>query len=308
MKIKNRLIKIITLILISQVCLSAVSCSRKVPEADAEQGGEETLKADCIIAGKEIYFVKDEEKREWKASLAKLLGNVLVPYGEYGEILGYEATLDPNAPIIPQCFQCGLLDITLDGVPELLVHPLGYHGSSGTATYFVYNIFSGQKLGEIDGGNGQSWCFYYDTEYGSLDLIGQYWLRGGWAWRERYITEVFYEKSIMECMEAQFLRTSHEITGEQTDIKDEDPDDMFYTATWVETYTDTKYYVHGNEVYLDEYYSEYNHFIKTHIRIPETELILFSWDDVSDEEDDYTVKGVKMAEALITSEQKFILP
>lgn len=196
----------------------------------------------------------------------------------------------------------------MDGVPELLVHPFGYFGSSGTATYFVYNIYSGQKLGEIDGGNGQSWCLYYNTEYDSVDLIGQYWLRGGWAWRDRYITEVYYDESIMECFEAQQFRTSHEITGEQTDIVDEDPDDMFYTATWVESYPSTTYYVNRQEVYLDDYYAEYNHFIKTCIRIPETELILISWDNVSDDEDDYATKGAKMAEALVTSEQEFILP
>ena len=306
---KKQRIKLIALILLSMVILSFVGCTQKENDIDSDSDiNARASVPNCKINGREFYFVSDEAKQEWKEPLAKLLSNVLIPYGEHGEILGYEATIDPKAPVIPQCYECGLLDITMDGVPELLVHPFGYFGSSGTATYFVYNIYSGQKLGEIDGGNGQSWCLYYNTEYDSVDLIGQYWLRGGWAWRDRYITEVYYDESIMECFEAQQFRTSHEITGEQTDIVDEDPDDMFYTATWVESYPSTTYYVNRQEVYHDDYYAEYNHFVKTCIRIPETELILISWDDVSDDEDDYTTKGTKMAEALVTSEQEFILP
>ena len=306
---KKQRIKLIALILLSMVILSFVGCTQKENDIDSDSDiNARASVPNCKINGREFYFVSDEAKQEWKEPLAKLLSNVLIPYGEHGESLGYEATIDPKAPVIPQCYECGLLDITMDGVPELLVHPFGYFGSSGTATYFVYNIYSGQKLGEIDGGNGQSWCLYYNTEYDSVDLIGQYWLRGGWAWRDRYITEVYYDESIMECFEAQQFRTSHEITGEQTDIVDEDPDDMFYTATWVESYPSTTYYVNRQEVYHDDYYAEYNHFVKTCIRIPETELILISWDDVSDDEDDYTTKGTKMAEALVTSEQEFILP
>ena len=306
----NKWIKLLSLVMVSILLLLSAGCNSKNEDATADSNCENvnTAVADCIINGREFYFVSDEVKKEWKESLAKLLSNVLIPYGEHGDILGYEATVDPKAPVIPQCYECGLLDITMDGVPELLVHPFGYFGSSGTATYFVYNIYSGQKLGEIDGGNGQSWCFYYNTEFESVDLIGQYWLRGGWDWRDRYITGVWYDEANMKCFETQHFRTTHEITGEQTDIVDEDPDDMFYTATWVESYPNTTYYVGHQEAYLDDYYAEYNEFIMTHIRIPETELILFSWDDVSTDEDDYASKGKKMAEALISSDQEFIKP
>lgn len=41
----------------------------------------------------------------------------------------------------------------------------------------------------------------------------------------------------------------------------------------------------------------------THIRIVETELILFSLDDVPTDEDDYAAKGAKMAESLISYDQ-----
>ena len=305
---KKCMIKLFAVLLSAYVLLTVGGCGSggSMSHDDGVQI-DEASEADCIIGGREFCFVSDEAKQEWKEPLAKLLSNVLIPYGENGDIMGYKATADPHAPAIPQCYRCGLLDVTMDGVPELLVHPFGYFGSSGTETYFVYNIYSGQKLGEIDGGNGQSWCVYYDTENDDLDLVGQYWLRGGWAWRDRYITKVFYDESTMECSEVQHFHTSHEIAGEKTDIVDQDPDDMFYTATWVESYPSTTYYVHGKEVYLDDYYAEYGHFIKTCIRIPETELLMFGWDQVAEGEEDYAVKGAKMAEALITSEQEFVL-
>lgn len=305
---KNRFVRLIAIVLIGIILITIVSCKSKDDQASNYVNNENAniADADCIINGQEIYFVSDESKKEWKKPLAKLLSNVLVPYGEHGEIMGYEAAIDPNAPVIPQNYECGLLDITGDGTPELLVHPFGYHGSSGTATYFVYNIYSGQKLGEIDGGNDQSWCFFYNTEYGDLDLVGQYWLRGGWPWRGRYITKVFYDESVMECYEVSYLHTEHDINGEKTDIVDEDPNDGVYTATWVETYPNTTYYVYSNEVYLDDYYAEYNNFLMTCIRIPETELVLIDWDDVAEDGDDYAIRGEKMAQALISSNQRFI--
>ena len=94
--------------------------------------------------------------------------------------------------------------------------------------------------------------------------------------------------------------------GEKTNIADEDPDDIFYTATWLENYPNTTYGVNNQAVYLDDYYAEYDWFVQNCIRIPETELLLFSWDDVSDDEDDYITKGEKMAHALISSSQQFI--
>ena len=57
---------------------------------------------------------------------------------------------------------------------------------------------------------------------------------------------------------------------------------------------------------MDDYYEEYDWFIQNCIRIPETELILIDWDDVTEDGDDYVTKGEKMAQALITSSQMFI--
>ena len=288
--------RFITTFLLTVSLLFSAGCGKNEPKA--------AQKPDSIINGKEIYFIEDSERAKWVEPLSRLLANVMVPYGENGEILGYKATVDEQAPSIPQCYECGLLDVTGDGVPELLVHPFGFFGSSGTATYFAYNIFSGQKVGEINGGNGQSWCFYLDVETNAPKLIGHYWLRGGWQVRSRYVKTVYYEDSVSECMETTCFHTYHEIDAEQTNIKDIDGD--IYEATWVESYPKTEYYVGSREVYLDEYYAEYESFLTSKVRINETELVLIGWDDVSNEEDDYPTKAKKMANALVLSEQEFL--
>ncbi|MBO5415227.1 MAG: hypothetical protein J6A83_01180 [Clostridia bacterium] len=306
---KGYTIRLVALTVLAALLITCAGCrvnNTSDGEAELTKASSTEEKCDCIIAGKKIYFVDDSQKREWRAPLAKLLSNVLVPYGENGEIGGYEASVDPKAPTIPQSYACGLLDITMDGVPELLVHPFGYHGSSGTVTYFVYNIYSGQCLGEIDSGRDELWSFYYYSESDELRLVGQYWLRYGWPSRDRFIDTVGYDEGYNECYSMSYFKTSHEIYGEQTDIVDEDPDDMFYSATWVESYPDTTYYLHNREVYLDDYYAEYNSFVRNCIPISETALTVIWWGDVSEDEDDYATKGRKMADALLASEQEFI--
>ncbi len=296
--------RIVAFIILFIISLSLFACEKE--KTDENKSIDQGADVKRIINGNEIVFVDDELKDDWKEPLAKLLSNVLVPYGEHGEIMGYEAAVDPNAPTIPGSLECGLLDITRDGIPELLVYPFGYFGSSGTATYFIYDIFTGEKLGSIGGGISESWCEYYYSETDEIKLVGQYWLRGGWEERDRYILTTAYYEEHGEYHGSPYLHSYHRIAGEQTDIVDEDPDDMYYTATWIESYPETLYYIEGKEVYLDDYYEEYDWFIQNCIRIPETELILIDWDDVIEDGDDYVTKGEKMAQALITSSQMFI--
>ena len=298
----------ISALLVISFMITLTACSREeTVTPDAQVTDISSSSPDCIIGGKNIYFVSPEAKKEWYEPLAKLLSNVYVPYGEHGEILGYEATTDPNAPVIPDCYECGLLDVTNDGVPELLVSPYGFSGSSGNETYFVYNIYSGQKLGELTGGNGQSWCVYYNTEHDSLKLYGRYWLREGWDVRYRYIKTVNYFESTMECSESCYLNMSQVIIAEPTDVEDNDSDDIYFEEAWTESYTSTGYYIWCDEATLDDYYAEYDHYLNTCLRIPETELVLFTWDDVCDDNDSYITKGKKMASALISSEQEFVM-
>ena len=282
----------LTLVLMLCLVLGTVGCVREAPGSEPGTGTQS-----CVVNGREIAFVDDAAKQAWQEPLERLLSNVLVAYGENGDILGYEASVDPHAPSIPQCYRCGLFDVTRDGVPELLVHPFGYFGSSGSVTYFVYDFYSGQKLGEISGGISQSWCVYYDIVEEKADIYGQFWIRIGWSWRERYVKTLYFDEAIRECGDVQYLRSTHDITAEEVEGEEN---------AMIERYPATNYYMYQSEVGLDEYYQAYDTFLQTCIRIPETELILFDWGDVSDDADDYPTKGKKMAAALIASAQEYV--
>lgn len=133
------------------------------------QAGCASSESFCRINGKNICFADENTKKEWERRLAKLLSDVQIPDDENSFVTDTEAK-----KVIAQSIGCGLLDVTQDGVPELLVYPYGYYGSTGTATYFIYDIYSGEYLGYINGGNSESWCMYYNLETENLMLVGQY--------------------------------------------------------------------------------------------------------------------------------------
>ena len=143
-------------------------------------------------------------------------------------------------------------------------------------------------------------------ETGNVDLTGRYWTRCGWEQRDRYITTVDFCEETNEYQEYIYLHTFHQIAGKTTDIVDEDPDDGIYQATCIESYPETIYYVLDMETNLDQYFDQYDWFVQSCIGIPETELILITWDEVAEDSDDYTVRGEKMAAALISSKQEYI--
>ena len=253
------------------------------------------------IPGDGHRIADDSMKADWEQPLAKLLSNVLIPYGKGGEILGYTASLDDNAPAVPESYACGLLDVTADGVPELLIYPLGGGGSAGNALYFIYDIHTGEKIGSLDGGHDKSWCYYYDTETDECRLYGQFWWRMGWAGRDRYVQKLVYRDQERPYVSDIYLHTSHTIDAVQE--LDEDGN-----SSWEEVYSNTNHYLNGKKVTMDDYYEEYDHFTTTCIRLPDTALVLFHWDDVAADDADYAEKGQKMAYALTHSEQVFLLP
>ncbi|MBR4032655.1 MAG: hypothetical protein IKJ07_07980 [Clostridia bacterium] len=269
---------------------------------------ETTVETNCstdtvtktVVAGREIYFVSDATKKEWKEPLAKLLSNVLVPYGAHGEIIGYEAAVDPDAPTLPGFYECGLVDITKDSTPELIIAPFSYAGSSGNSTYLAYNIFTGQLVGKLSGGFSQSWCEYYYSETDELKLVGQFWVESGVSDKEYYILTTEFNE---EFGAYPYLQTSHEIEISQEYVTDEESGGY---PVWVEKTTGIHYYIDLKEVTQEIYDAEYNWFERNCIKIPETELILIQWSDVTEEDDDYVTKGAKMAEALVNSKQEFI--
>ena len=282
--------KIIGFALLLAFALNAFGCGAST------DGGDFTR-----INGKNFYYVTDREKLSWEGSLIRLMEKAFLLREEQKGSPDFEWSIQTDASAIAMSYSCGLLDITMDGTPELLVHPFGYFGSSGTTTYFIYDIVSGNYLGQIDGGNAESFCFYYDINSEAITLIGQYWLRCGWDYRDHFLTKISFDSQNKNCRDEIYLQSSHEIVVEREDF----PEDS--TETYVETHVCSSYCIYGQSVELDLYNAECRIFENTHIRIPETEFHPIRWDDVADGEDNCLKIG-QMVEALLHSDQKFLKP
>ena len=288
-------IRIIAIIALFTLCIGALGC------ANNEKKSREYADF-CRIGGRNFYFLSDREKESLREPLIALLSNETKEiYADTarGEIIGFEP-YDPNAPTIPEGYRCGLYDVSGDGIPELLVHPRGFYGSSGTVTYFVYDVFTGKKIGEMDGANAELWCVYYFLESDELHSVGTYWRRGGWQERYRVMTVLEYDPISQTCHETYGLYAHLGIDKYFDREPPEGEIDEFYPYAY--------YSVEGENAYLDEYYDALDRFHATTVRIPETKLQMISWSDVSEENDDRFARAEKMADALLTSSQKFILP
>ena len=290
----NRLLKICLLVWLLAVCVGCTKAPTETPSAGTDY---------TRVNGKTFYFLAEEELEALREPLERLLSNencTIYADTPRGEIIGYRPH-DPDMPSIPEGYRCGLYDATGDGIPELLVHPNGYYGSSGTATYFVYDIVTGEEIGSMDGGNSESWCVYYVTESDELVSVGSYWRRGGWSDRYRVMTLLRYDSEEKDCYEELYLY-AHLGIGHAV------PDEGAPVEEWGEEYPYASYSVRGKDVYLDEYYAELDWFTSHCVRLPETELCLIDWDEVCEDEDDRFIRAQKMAEALLSSHQKFVVP
>ena len=300
----KRALKAVVVLLALLIVVNASGCTKKNKNENEYKSNDVT-----VINGKTFHFLKDEEKEKLRAPLIRMLSNEtheIYADTPRGEIIGYEP-YDPDEPTVAQGYSCGLYDVTYDGIPELLVHPNGYHGSSGTVTYFVYDIESFEQIGMIDSGGNGSVCEYYYTEADAVRSVNTYWLRCGWTNCSRFIYILNYDEKIKSLDSWSFLHTSFTI---DMNISDEVAGEIdgTYTATVEEFYPQTNYYADSKEVTLEEYYALFDSFSNKCIRIPETELRMIYWHEVSEKEDDRVTRAQKMVEALLSSPQKFIVP
>lgn len=305
-------------LLVLAVSLSHVSCSSKNKGNDEDTTTEEILiKSEETEKIKYIYktkyigfeFVTDDQKREWRSALASLLNNEKTPVYEKGEgLVGY-TYLYPDRPCIETGYQLALFDFNADGMPELLVNVGG--GSAGNAFYYVYDVMSGEEIGTLDGGHDNSWCIYFNQSTGKFEAIGQFEWRSGWMGKIRFVNKAMITNT-MAWDEAYLHETSlmcayYDIDAAEVELTDEEIAEGVH-ASWEEIYPGVRFWVNGDSASIGTYFNAQDEFTENYIRISETGIQLIDWDDVISEEDNVAVKAEKMAEALIISNQKFILP
>lgn len=295
------------------ILLSAlISCGRAVGNetADAETdkrgssfaqdiGAEAETQIETVyryhLYDDRVEWISEEEKQGWREPLVAFLSRL--KEANWGErSASVEDTL-----YLERGYGVSLLDITMDGVPEVLIHLGG--GSSGNAFYYIYDLYTGEHLGSLDGGHDQDFCFYYDATSGKCRLLGQYWWRMGWDTRMRYICEITPNRQengnydtiwMYEGCQFEMLPDETEKDGEDT------------AEAWVEKCCNT-YELWGESVSFDDYYAEYDAFVENCSRLTQSGMQSVMWDAV-EEEDDLLQEALaeKMADALLQNGQQYI--
>lgn len=283
--------KCILVFIVLVLALALVACEQKI---DSESNNTVPLSNEY----QEVY-VSDAVKAEWYAPLVKLLSNQEESYGNPQDgIIGYEPPR-PDDPSIAAGCDMGLFDVNLDGVPELLLNLGG--GSAGNDYFYVYDIFTGENIGTINGGGSEAWAVYYDVENNKYITIGRYDWRSGDSGSRHFVKTIIYDENNHEYREKSLFFSSYEY--DKIERVDENGD---FSGIDIEI-ADVSFGVNGESSEFQNYHYEITEFYQKHCLVPYTGIKLFYWSDVSDEDDSYQERAEKMANMLLYgSEQKFI--
>lgn len=284
---KNNFIRWIYFVLALLICALCILCCVLLRIED-----DETPASPYVINGTSISFLSEDKLAELREPLVKLLANKEQPIDTDDLLGGFEFEApDPESPSIVDGYGCGLLDVTGDGTPELLVFPVGFGGSSGAQTYYAYDILTGTKLTEISTGYG-TLCNYYVKDANSFVLVNSHTIRCGTLYTDYYLSARFYGGSIDNATLEVDIMERHFGT-----------DDFTYERSEAEK---VEYYVNDVRVCWADYQTELERFGRNYIMIPETEFKTVSWNGIDDE--DRFVWAEIIADALLSTGQRFIVP
>ena len=317
--------RFLVLLLALSLCTSFISCSKddlddnddndvgvsdnyEDDDLSADENESEKIKYKYVTQYIDVNFVSDDKKLEWKTALVNLLNNRKMPvYDDGGCLLDYYY-LYPDRPCIKDSSELALFDINTDGTPELLVNLGG--GSSGNAYYYVYDILSGEEIGTLNGGHNASWCTYFNQSTGSFESICNYDLRSGWMGKIRIVNKATLGATRSDnkpyLHETNLMYAYYTIDAVEVDLT---PEDIEYgvDSAFDEIYTNVDFYVNSEKSSISKYFEAQDNFIENYVRISETAIQLIYWSDVTNSDDDAATRAEKMAQALISSSQKFVL-
>jgi hypothetical protein len=210
------------------------------------------------IKENQYLFIDGKENEVWKNCLEYFISNRALKQIEEG--VGSYAV--------------GLMDVTLDGVPEIFLAYRG--GSMGNRPFQIYDLRSAQKLGYYDGSVGGG---IYPVKSSDGEVI---WLSEG-CFRGPDLGIVDFLVRILPEFGERYLAA----------------DSLFHKA---ENRKDGKeaFYSVGNEnktLSKAEYYEEYGKFRDSHRRIPFAEMKLVEWNSIEAESKQEIAS--EMAEALL---------
>lgn len=244
---------------------------------------------------REISFVPEETKETWREPLVRLLSTMKRPV--------WEKSGGAEEEGIEYGLSVALLDISMDGTPELIVDLGG--GSSGNGYFHAYDLMSGELVYTFSGSAAGGWSHYFSMRDGRCHLIASYQYRFGWQELARYIREMHCTDGVFT-VEPLFYST-HEIDAVR--LPDEETNtDGTVIEYWDEIHPAADYYAYGEEVMLEDFFYLYDVFQSTYIRLPETDMTMVDWYKFADLLEDREEFAVKTADALLSTGQEFLLP
>ena len=190
-------------------------------------------------------------------------------------------------------YAVALFDLNFDGVAEIIEVEAG--GSSGGVNYLAYDLKTGDKLCEFNGGvfhseHSDAWCVYYNVATDRYHIIENSTTRGGSTNLNRNISELVYDADISQYKYKSLFYIRYEI---EEDINNKG--DLYEKKVTVE------HCFCGKIVSVSEYNYQYDLFVSDNIRLPSTGMKPIRWVDVQDQ----TIAN--MVEALLNSNQEFVV-
>lgn len=273
-KIKFNFLKITALLLIA--CTLLAGCGEK--KDDGKEVG-------LMVDGKSFYYLSDEKLMSYKETVRALLENERPSKydGDYDE---NAAPPYPDRPSVEEGYSCALFDVTGDGVPELFISLRGHSGSAGNATYDIYDITTAKVIGQVDGAMMSTLCVYYNTETDAFMRVDQFRVQGGIDYQMLHTVTLEYDSVQGGYYYKPYLEVIYETI----------PD-----------YTKAEFYSGDKKLSQHQYFEKYEYLNRNCIRLVETEICVFFWIDIVSDTDDQATRAQKMADALFSSGQKFLI-
>lgn len=220
----------------------------------------------------EVYYTEDE-MQEWYKPLVTALYEIAEQ--------GYEWGSDWNRAV-------GLFDVDADGTPEILVETDEPQISSWACQYRLFDLYSCEEIGSFDIGSEETRLTLY-RRGGSYEALLYDRRLSGFSWA---VSSVVPTSEYWYAVERQAETTvSEEI--------------MFCGPVASDKYSgsvvlDTGWRVRGEEVSKSEFTAFQGEFFAERTELDETRMLMQTWESTPD--------AGHMADALLTSGQKFIKP
>jgi hypothetical protein len=241
-----------------------------------------------VIGNKTLSFVSEDEKAGWRDPLVALLTKI--------------QETDEEISFVIRGYSVSLMDVTHDGVPEVLVNYGG--GSMLNATVEVYDLYSGEAIGWLEIGRNMTVQYYYHAETDDCRLVTTFaWRAGGdnYSYHTQRITydEESRELAAKTICGAEYYRDMRLPTEDAEGEDATSPDEWQLYACWVD----------GETATLGEYMGAVSEFADGYVLIPDTRLQEISWSDLDGygtERDLPSPMAMQMTDALLGTEQKHI--